>query len=135
MCAARERVNTWIRQQRFYRLKISLCPEDPRFHPEGVRICGFQREDAVRDGKSFRKTAHHHASSRENEGGIDVARIELDGVPQACNRLVPMSKPSLDQGDRLDDINVIRQTLLGSLEFRQCPAEIALPVKAVITKS
>src|SRR5438270_1411453 len=62
-------------------------------------------------------------------------RIELDRVPQARDRLVPMSKPSLDQGDRLDDISAIRKTLLGSLEFRQCPAEIALPVKAVIPKS
>src|SRR5439155_21913073 len=88
-----------------------------------------------RGGRNLRETAHDHAGSRENEGGIDVARIELDGVAQSCDRLVPMSKPSLDQGDRPDDINVIRQTLLVSLEFRQCPGEIALPVKAVITKS
>src|SRR6266852_8471743 len=46
-----------------------------------------------------------------------------------------MPKPSLDTGDRFDDINVIRKTLLRLLEFREPPGEIALPVKAIITKS
>src|SRR6266571_2337274 len=46
-----------------------------------------------------------------------------------------MSHSPLDQAGRRDDITVIRKTLLGLLEFRQCPGEIALRVIAVITKS
>ena len=64
-----------------------------------------------------------------------MAWIELDGAAQPRNRLVPMSKPSLDQGDRFDDINVIWKTLFGLLKFRECPGIIALPVIAIITKS
>src|ERR1700676_1547096 len=46
-----------------------------------------------------------------------------------------MPTPPLDKSERSDDVNVIRKTLLGLLEFRQCPGEIALSVIAVITKS
>src|SRR5260370_41597242 len=71
----------------------------------------------------------------ENVISIDIARIELDGAAQRPDRLVPMSKPPVDDADRIGDINVIRQVLLGLLEFREPPDEIALPVIAIITKS
>jgi len=66
---------------------------------------------------------------------IDVVRIELDGAAQPRNRLVPMPKPALNKGNRFDDVNIVRKTLLGLLEFCERPDEIALPVIAVITKS
>src|SRR5207237_4999977 len=73
--------------------------------------------------------------NRESDGGIGVARIELNSATQLGNRLVPMPNPPLDERDRYDDVNVIRKTLLSLLEFRHCPGEIALRVIAVITKS
>src|SRR5437899_12361099 len=45
-----------------------------------------------------------------------------------------MPKPPLDQGNRSDDVKVVRKTLLGLLKFRQRPGEIVLAVIAAITK-
>src|SRR5438270_9397900 len=73
--------------------------------------------------------------NRESVISIDVARIKLDGAAQRHDRLFPMPKPSLDKGDRIGDINVIRKTLFSLLEFREPPGEIALPEIAVIAKS
>jgi hypothetical protein len=46
-----------------------------------------------------------------------------------------MPQPPLDQADRVDDVNVVRKTLLGLPEFCQCPDEIALAIIAVMTNS
>src|SRR5713101_3280610 len=95
--AAHKRVGTGIREQRFYRLKISRCAEDAGFLPEGSCIRRLQRKDAVKCGKSFGETAQALIRNREIDGGIDVARIELDGAAEAYDRLIPMRKPPLDK--------------------------------------
>src|SRR6266496_2665993 len=64
-----------------------------------------------------------------------VSRIELDDTTESANRLFPMPKPALDQGNRSDQINVIRKTPLALLEFRQRPGIVPLPIIPVITKS
>src|SRR5258708_2220925 len=73
--------------------------------------------------------------NRERVISIGVARIELNDTTELVNRLFLMPKPALDEGDRIDDINVIRKTLFSLLEFRQPPGEIALPPIAITAKS
>src|SRR5205809_666885 len=87
-----------------------------------------------RQRRRFGETGHGPTCQREFTGGIDIARIKLNGATQLGNRLVPMRKAPLDQGNRSDDVNVVRKTLLGLLKFRQRPGEIVLPVIAVITE-
>ena len=64
---------------------------------------------------------------------VDVARLAGGAEPR--DRLVPMPDPSLDKGNCIDDINVIRKTLFSLLEFRERPGEIALPEIAIVAKS
>ena len=72
---------------------------------------------------------------RERVISIGVARIQLNDTTEPVDRLFPMSYPSLDKGDRIGDINVIRKALFSLLEFLEPPGEIKLPVIAIITKS
>src|SRR5437763_982385 len=81
------------------------------------------------------KTAHAAICRRENEGGIDVARIELDGATLRRDRRVPTSKPPLDKTNRFHDIKVIWKALFSLLEFLEPPGEIKLPEIAIVTKS